>query len=63
MARMARAFNGFLVLGGAVAAAIVLNWLMLEALGLNRQIVLEGVLIGAATIGMAYLADLIPRAQ
>lgn len=59
---MARAFNGFLVIGGAVATAVVLNWLMLEALGLNRQSMLEGVLIGAAALGMAYLADLIPRA-
>jgi len=60
---LARAFNGFVVLGGAAATAVFLDWLMLDALGLNRQSVLEGVLIGAAALGMAYLADLIPRPQ
>jgi hypothetical protein len=58
---LTRAFNGFVVLGGAAATAVMLDWLMIDGLGLHRQSVLEGVLIAAAAIGMAYLGDIIPR--
>jgi hypothetical protein len=60
---LTRAFNGVLVLGGAAATAVLLDWLMLDGLGLHRQSILEGVLIAAAAIGLAYLAGIIPRPE
>jgi hypothetical protein len=60
---LTRAFNGFLLLGGAAATAVLLDWFMLDGLGLRRQSVFEGVLIAAAALGMAYLADILPRPE
>jgi hypothetical protein len=60
---LTRAFVGFVVLGAAVATAMVFHWMLIEGLGFEARDVFQGVTIAAALIGVAYLADVIPRPQ
>jgi hypothetical protein len=53
---LARGFIGFVVLGGAVAAALVIHWILIQGIGFEGQDVFQGVTIAAALIGVAYLA-------
>jgi hypothetical protein len=55
-----RTLNGVMVLGGALATALVFHWLLIEGIGLAARDVFQGVTICAAVIGVAYLADVIP---
>jgi hypothetical protein len=57
---LARAFIGFVVLGGAVVTALVIQWILIQGIGLEGRDVFQGVTITAALIGVAYLADVIP---
>lgn len=61
MMGLRRAFNGFVVLGGAVIAAMLLYWLAIPILGFEARDVFQGGLVTAALVGVAYLADSIPR--
>jgi hypothetical protein len=55
-----RALNGFVVLCGAVVTALVMQWILIQEIGLEARDVFQGVTITAAVIGVAYLSDLIP---
>jgi hypothetical protein len=57
---LARTLVGFLVLGGAVATAVCIHWILIQGIGMRPRDVFQGVTIGAALIGVAYLADIIP---
>jgi hypothetical protein len=57
---LARTFVGFVVLGGAVATALLIQWILIQGIGLEARDVFQGVTICAALIGVAYLADVIP---
>ena len=57
---LARGFIGFVVLGGAVATALAIHWILIQGIGFEGQDVFQGVTIAAALIGVAYLADVIP---
>jgi hypothetical protein len=61
MMQIKRAFNGFVVLGGAVVAAMLLYWLAIPVFGFDSRDVFQGGLVTAALVGVAYLADSIPR--
>jgi hypothetical protein len=52
--------NGFVILA-AVGMAAFLYWLTIDAIGLDGDDVLQGGLLGASLLGVAYLADVIPR--
>jgi hypothetical protein len=58
---LARALVGFMVLGGAVATAMLIHWILIQGFGLDARDVFQGVTIAAALIGVAYLADVIPQ--
>jgi hypothetical protein len=60
---LARVFVGFVVLGGAVATAMLFHWILIQGLGLEARDVFQGVTIAAALVGVAYLADVIPDRQ
>jgi hypothetical protein len=57
---LTRAFVGFMVLGRAVATALVIQWILIQGIGLTARDVFQGVTIAAALIGVAYLSDIIP---
>jgi hypothetical protein len=57
---LTRAFVGFMVLGGAVVTALVIQWILIQGIGLAARDVFQGVTIAAALIGVAYLSDIIP---
>jgi hypothetical protein len=57
---LTRGFREFLVLIGAVPTALIMQWILIHGIGLEARDVFQGVTIGAALIGVAYLADVIP---
>lgn len=52
--------SSFVILA-AVGMAAFLYWLTIDAIGLDGDDVLQGGLLGASLLGVAYLADVIPR--
>jgi hypothetical protein len=41
-------------------AAVCIHWILIQGIGMRPRDVFQGVTIGAALIGVAYLADIIP---
>jgi hypothetical protein len=61
MGKLHSAFSSFVVLGGAVVAAMLLYWLAIPVLGFDSRDVFQGGLLTAAMVGAAYLAGSVPR--